>query len=176
MLDLRGQEQALIETVGPLRCDVNLPSAWEESLSQTGRLPGKYSDRRRYPRYHFGGCAALQYRQTFPALPRPEAWYKVFSNDISRGGLSFLHGEPLFPRERMLIVLPPQLVRAIEVVSYVRVQERCFRVGARFIEQSSVTGCSEGQGGPDPAALPLPGRSGSDAPQKDESAGLHKEG
>ncbi len=156
MLGLRDQETALIETVGPLRCVVNLPPGWEESAPQPGTLPGKYSDRRRYPRFHFRACVALQYRQTFPTLPREQAWYKVFASDISRGGLSFLHGEPLYPRERMLLVLPQQWERTIEVVNYVRIQERCFRVGARFVEQASENGSSEGDS--DPTGLVRPQR------------------
>lgn len=151
MLDLRDQEEALIEIVGPMRCDVRLPADWSEAPSQTGPLPGRYSDRRRYPRYHFRCCAALRYRQTLPTLPRAESWYKVFSSDISRGGVSFLHSEPLFPRERMFLVLPQERVRTIEVVSCIRLQERCFRVGARFVELYTEGSPAEGGGDADAA-------------------------
>jgi hypothetical protein len=135
MLELRDQEQKLVATVGPLKCNLELPKAWKDSFHQTGRLPGEYVDRRRHPRYHFRACAALEYRQTFPTLPRPQGWHKIFTNDLSRGGLSFLHSEPLFPRERMRVVLPGKGAKLIEVVWFVRVQDRCFRVGARFVEQ-----------------------------------------
>jgi hypothetical protein len=136
MLELRDQEQTLVQTVGPLKCDLELPDEWKGRFHQTGRLPGKYADRRRHPRYHFRVCAALEYRQTFPALPRPQGWHKIFTNDLSRGGLSFLHSEPLFPRERMQVVLPGQGAKIIEVVWFARIQDRCFHVGARFVEQS----------------------------------------
>ena len=135
MLEFRDQEQTLVSAVGPLKCDVTLPSSFEDNARQTGQLPGAYSERRRHPRFNCGGCAALKYRQTFPALSRPDGWYKVFTKDLSRGGLSFLHSDPLFPRERVQIVLPRQGARIIEVVSCIRVQDRCFRVGARFVEQ-----------------------------------------
>ena len=140
MLELRDQEQKLVQTVGPLKCDLELPDAWKDRFRQTGRLPGKYTDRRRHPRYHFRVCAALEYRQTFPTLPRPKGWHKIFTNDLSRGGLSFLHSEPLFPRERMQIALPGQGAKIIEVVWCARVQDRCFQIGARFVEQSQGVG------------------------------------
>ena len=75
MLELRDQEQELVQTVGPLKCDLQLPDAWKERFHQTGRLPGRYSDRRRHARYHLRVCAALEYRQTFPTLPRPKGWH-----------------------------------------------------------------------------------------------------
>ena len=136
MLEFRDQEQELVSAVGPLKCALELPSSFEDDVRQTGPLPGAYSDRRRHPRFRFSVCAALRYRQTFPSLSRPDGWHKVFTKDLARGGLSFLHSEPLFPRERMQIVLPGQAERTIEVVSCVRVQKRCFRVGVRFVEKS----------------------------------------
>jgi hypothetical protein len=135
MLELGDQEQKLVESVGPLKSDLQLPESWKERFGQTGRLPGKYSDRRRHPRYHFRVYAALEYRQTFPTLPRLSGWYKIYTNDLSRGGLSFLHSEPLYPRERMRVVLPGQGAKIIEVVWFARVQARCFWIGARFVEQ-----------------------------------------
>ena len=134
MLELRDQEQKLVQTVGPLKCDLELPDAWKDRFRQTGRLPGKYTDRRRHPRYHFRVCAALEYRQTLPSLPRPPGWHKIFTIDLSRGGLAFLHSEPLFPRERMQVLLPGKGAKIIEVVWCSRVQDRCFQIGARCVE------------------------------------------
>jgi hypothetical protein len=145
MLDFSDHEQALVSAVGPLKCDVSLPSSFEDDACRSGQLPGAYSEKRRHPRFNFGGCAALKYRQTFPALSRPLDWHKVFTKDLSRGGLSFLHSEPLFPRERVQIVLPLQEAKTIEVVSCVRVQERCFRVGGRFVEQSQGADAADGE-------------------------------
>ena len=149
MLELGDQEQKLVESVGPLKSDLQLPEAWKERLHETGRLPGKYSDRRRHPRYHFHACAALEYRQTLPSLPRPAGWHKIYTNDLSRGGLSFLHSEPLFPRERMQIVLPGQGAKIIEVVWFARIDARCFCIGARFVEQAQPQGSHPSEAGPD---------------------------
>jgi len=135
MLDLRHQVQKLVQAVGPLRCDLQLPSSWQDGFGQAGQLPSRYHERRRHPRHRFQVCAALEYRQTFPSLHRPSGWHQVFADGLSRGGLSFLHGEQLFPRERMRILLPGQELKCIEIVWSGRVQQRCFRVGARFVEQ-----------------------------------------
>ena len=146
MLDFSDQEQKLVSAVGPLKCDVKLPSSYEDDACQTGQLPGAYSDRRRHPRFSFHVCAALLYRQTLPALSRPDGWHKVFTKDLARGGLSFLHSEPLFPRERMQLVIPGQAERTIEVVSCARVQKRCFRVGVRFVEKTQESGATDDEG------------------------------
>ena len=135
MLDLGHQVQELVQAVGPLRCDLQLPSSWQDEFGQAGQVPSRYHERRRHPRYHFQVCGALEYRQTFPSLDRPSGWHRIFTNGLSRGGLSFLHGEQLFPRERMRILLPGQELKCIEIAWSSRVQERCFRVGARFVEQ-----------------------------------------
>jgi hypothetical protein len=152
MLELGDHDLKLAEVAGPLKCEVNLPAWWEDSSDKTGLLPGKYVDRRRHPRYHFRVSAALQYRQTFPALPRPDVRHRVFTKDLSRSGLSFLHSESLFPRERMQLFLPQHGARTIEVVWCTRIQERCFHVGARFVERSGGLRGENGDRDNDPAA------------------------
>ena len=63
-------------------------------------------DRRRFPRMicrgkHPSGPGV----SSSPALPRPQEWHGVYTLDISRGGIGFLHSEPLYPGERMRVVL-----------------------------------------------------------------------
>jgi hypothetical protein len=135
MLELSRQVQELIAAVGPLQCDVELPSSWREGLGQAERIPTRLNERRRHARYRLRVCAALGYRQTFPGLQRANGWHQVFTTTVSRGGLSFLHSEQLFPRERMWFFLPRQGISCVEIVWSARVQERCFHVGARFVEQ-----------------------------------------
>jgi hypothetical protein len=57
--------------------------------------------------------------------------------DLSRSGLRFLHGEQLFPLERMRVVLPDGKRRLIEVKWCRRVQDRCYEVGCTFTEPLS---------------------------------------
>ncbi|MBN2476776.1 MAG: PilZ domain-containing protein [Pirellulales bacterium] len=127
--------EELIRTFGPLRCEVDLPDSWSESPLEGKMLLGSSFDQRRFPRFQIRVCGALRYRQSLPALPRAEAWHRVFARDISRCGLAFLHSEQLFPREQMRLVLPDGKESLIEVARCRQIQPRCFEVGVRFVER-----------------------------------------
>jgi len=134
MLERDGARRAIAEMLDRLECEVELPSSWEDFFERTGRLATLPGDKRRYPRHYLRVAAALQHRQTFPALPRAAAWHKVYTKDISRCGLAFLHSQQLFPRERMRIILPDGQSRIVEVLRCRRIQRRCYEVGARMVE------------------------------------------
>jgi hypothetical protein len=68
-----------------------------------------------------------------PGLPRANAWLAAYLTDIGRGGVGLLHGEPLYPKERMRILLRDGSLRQIEIVRCQRVDERCYCIGARFV-------------------------------------------
>ena len=129
------------------RCEIELPPTWHDFFEKTGLLTGAYDEKRRFRRSHFRGCAVLRYGQTFPSLSRPSTWHKVYTKDISRCGLGFLHSEQLFPRESMRVILPDGSQRTIEVVRCRRLKRRCFEIGARFVGQSPAPNgepCSQG--------------------------------
>ena len=123
----------IAEAVSQLKCEIELPSSWKDYFGRRGQLPTCMGDKRRFPRSYFRGAAALHYRQSFPALPRRDLWYRVFTKDVSRGGISFLHGEQLFPGEQMTVVLSDGRSRPVEVVRCRRIEDRCFEIGAKFI-------------------------------------------
>jgi hypothetical protein len=127
------QIRKLTNALGPLKCEVELPSSWTDYFHRRGTIPTRPNERRRFPRSHLRASAALQYRQSFPALPRGEDWHKVYTKDVSRAGLAFLHSEQLYPKEQMALLLPDGRSRAIEVVRCRRIQARCFEIGAIFI-------------------------------------------
>jgi hypothetical protein len=77
---------------------------------------------------------AVELRQTLPGLPRAHAWFAVYLTDIGRGGLGFLHGEPLYPKERLRILLFDGRLVRIEIVRCQRIDEGCFSVGSQFVE------------------------------------------
>ncbi len=80
---------------------------------------------------------ALEHRQTLPSLPRARAWFAVYVVDLARSGLGLLHGEPLYPKERLRVVLPDGSLKQIEIVRCQRLDERCFSIGARFVDQQA---------------------------------------
>jgi hypothetical protein len=127
------QIRKLTEAVGPLECRVELPESWASYFERRGQIPSDPDDRRRYPRSHLPACAGLRHCRSLPALPRDTAWHMVYTKDVSRTGLAFLHSEQLFPAEQVTILLLDGRWRAVEVVRCRRVQDGCFDIGAVFI-------------------------------------------
>jgi hypothetical protein len=122
----------LIDAVGPLRCELELPSSWSDFFDRRGAMPARLEENRRFPRSYLRGVAALEYRQSLPALPRAEARHAVYTKDVSRAGIGFLHSEPLYPMEQMKLALPDGKSLIVEVVRCRRIQPRCFEIGAVF--------------------------------------------
>lgn len=92
--------------------------------------------KRRFPRRRCQGqhlLVALQLKPTMPSLRREPQWLGVYLVDIGRGGVGLLHGEPLYPRERACIALADGNVQHLEIVRCLRLGERCFSIGARFV-------------------------------------------
>jgi len=127
------RRKQLIDLVRGLKCQVELPPSWKDFFDRSGRMLTSFDEQRRFPRSYLRTKAALEYRQSFPALARHSTWHGVYSASMSRGGMSFLHFEQLFPKEQMNLVLLDGKLRPIEVVRCRRVQERCFEIGAVFI-------------------------------------------
>lgn len=125
-------ESATLEDLRPpSKCEIRLPPNWNEEILQ-GPLPTCHNDSRRFPRFHYRVRATLQCQETFPALSYPNEHYVVYTKDISREGLNFLHAEQLFPRQEICISLPDEAERHLQVVRCCQLDERCFLIGARF--------------------------------------------
>lgn len=134
MLPGDDQLQKLINVVGPLKFAVELPTTPDEYFSTSGATSSVHDEQRRYMRSHLRVTAGLQYRRSLPSLSRDAAWYKVVMRDISRGGISFLHSEQLFPTEQLMLVMPDCKPRCIEVTRCRRINDTCYEVGANFIK------------------------------------------
>lgn len=131
MLD-QCHESSLSDWLAGCPCCVELPAAWQDFFDRTGVIPSFPGDDRRFPRFYIRGRAAISVVEALPARPRDSAWHGVFTKDISRGGIRFLHSEQLFPHERLEIVLPDGSKRQVEVARCGRVQRRCFDIEVRF--------------------------------------------
>ncbi|MBN1910768.1 MAG: hypothetical protein JW818_13565 [Pirellulales bacterium] len=125
-----------------LRCEIELPPALEDFFDFEGILPTTADERRRFARMDLRSFGALEYRQTFPVLPRSSCWHRIYTKDLSRGGLCFLHSEQLFPMEQMHVILPAETVKTvlprcermiIEIRRCQRRGPRCYEIGACFI-------------------------------------------
>lgn len=121
------------DTIASLPCNVQLPNTWVEGTDTVVSCVESHEELRRFHRWKFFSSAALEYRQSFPSIRRPSTWHRVYTINLARGGLSFLHSEPLFPRERAGIVLLDGSDHEIEIVRCRRIQDCCFEIGCRFV-------------------------------------------
>ncbi len=80
-----------------LGCEVVLPEPVDAFLSPKGPLPLEYVDKRRHRRFH--------YRQK-AILTRNGRHAAVYTKNIARRGLSFLHSQQLLPLEEVSLSLP----------------------------------------------------------------------
>src|SRR5271157_2768404 len=104
MLDCHAESVPTVAEIERLPCSVRLPTALEAAFDLQGPALSLSGCRRRFPRFRCRGRnnrVALEHRQTFPGLPREHAWFAVYFSDLGRGGIGLLHGEPLYPKERL---------------------------------------------------------------------------
>jgi hypothetical protein len=110
-----------------LGCEVVLSEPVEVFLSPKGPLPMEYADKRRHRRFHYRQKAILTRNGNHAA---------VYTKNIARRGLCFLHSEQLLPLEEVALSLPTgDRVRLI-VRRCRRQQENCFECGAEIHEIS----------------------------------------
>ena len=123
--------------------------------AEAPRANWKRPARRRCPATTCGGIvacycrgekhrAALEIRQSLPALPRETAWHSVYTSDFSKQGCGFLHSAILYPGERLRMILLTGVERAIEVAWCRRLDKNCYAIGAVFVETGSTPAKEEG--------------------------------
>lgn len=111
---------------------VSLPETEGEFLAKKGPLPIAPKDDRRFQRLHFRNQATLQIASTLPAIPRDDCEWTVYTRDVSRGGIGILAPQQLFPCERAIVRLPPNIVMQIVVTSCRYIAPNCYEIGATF--------------------------------------------
>lgn len=121
----------LAELLDRLPCEIQLPDEWENFFSKKGVLPTVEDESRRWARMHFRTKAALKTTATLPAINRPPKTQVVYTRDISRGSISFLHAEQLYPGERCQVWLTDRRLR-VNVERCNRVGPKCYVVGGTF--------------------------------------------
>ncbi len=140
MLDVSGRQDDIARWICSLPCHVRLPPKLRDELEKTGAGPVPGDDVRRHRRVHCRGenrRAALELRQSFPALPRETAWHSVYTSDFCRQGCGFLHSTILYPGERLRLILLTGVERAIEVAWCRRLDKNCYAIGAQFVDTDS---------------------------------------
>lgn len=126
---IQSNSQLLIDR---LECNVELPETWRaDYFRMSGAMPTDLNDRRRFVRRALRTKAVMKIEQTLPAFPRETEYYAVYTFDISRQGIAFLHTGELMPGERCVLILPTQCVKLI-VMRCRYYNPRCYLIGTRF--------------------------------------------
>ena len=118
MLDRDDHGRDVARWILTLPCYVKPPLKLQRDFENIGRAPPFPTDERAWCRVFCRGMrcrAALEYRQSLPALPRESRWHGVLTTDFSRDGCGFLHSEILYPGERLRLILLTGIRRVIEV-------------------------------------------------------------
>ena len=105
-----------------------------EYFSKTGPLSTAWNENRQFPRFHFRHNVAAR---IFPAgdSSGTPIERRVLTRDISRGGMSLVHSEPLEAEQCVEVSLPGGLVRCVAVLWCRKIGERCYLTGCRFIKR-----------------------------------------
>ncbi len=107
-------------------CLVELPASWTDFFAVRGPIRCEFNDRRAYRRVHWRGEAMLELG---------DEQYRVYTKDVSRGGLSFLHHKQLFPLDRVTLWISADVPAELEVVCCTRIGQRCYVCGARTVDE-----------------------------------------
>jgi hypothetical protein len=104
----------------------------DDFWDKAGPLPTGPSDIRRFPRFYFRSCAeALIY--SLDSSQKEPAHHFLATNNLSRGGVSLLHKNQLYPGQRLDVILNGEPPRPTEVVWCRRLAPARYVIGCRFM-------------------------------------------
>jgi hypothetical protein len=107
----------------------------DDFWDKAGPMPTGPSDVRRFPRFYFRSCAEAMIYSLDRNNPSPAHHFLATSN-LSRGGVSLLHKDQLYPGQRLDVILNGEPARTTEVVWCRRLAAARYVVGCRFIVKS----------------------------------------
>lgn len=113
-----------------LPCRVAVPDWYQALVGRRGAAASLADERRRFTRFNYATKVLMKYSGNLPSLPRPLDPYIVLCKDLSRNGIGFLHAEPLYPHEEVVLWLPTGC-RSYLVRRCRRHNERCYEIGAQ---------------------------------------------
>jgi PilZ domain len=119
--------------------DSALVESVDDFFAKAGPLPASMEDLRRHPRFYYRACAEATIHPLGPIRQKSEAQCFLVTRDLSRGGLSLMHNEQLFPGQRLDIVLNGEPSRPAVVVWCRRVAAKRYLAGCRFMKGQDET-------------------------------------
>ena len=128
---------AVRQFIAELRCDVTLPLKYGDFFDQSGRIPSRSSDNRRYPRFYFRTMAGINF--TDVTCSRAEQFEQAtYIKDLSRSGLAFLHNWRLEPGMIVRFLLPNGIIRNVAVLRSKQVNYECFEIAGEFVKETTL--------------------------------------
>jgi hypothetical protein len=121
--------------------DVSIESD-HEFFELTGPLPTAWDEHRRFPRFYFRSCAEMIIHPLRGERNADAPARFVLTRDLSRGGMSLIHTEQLFPTQRLEIILNGE-PKNLEVVWCRRWTDGRYVVGCRFVFDSKRSEASD---------------------------------
>ncbi len=115
---------------------VTLPVEWGDFFEKRENVHPYPDDRRRFARRDFRAECILELEQSILNIPRQHQYYHVYTKNVSRGGIGFLHSQQLFPGERALLWLPTSKISVCVARCY-RHNSSCYEIGVRFGDGSN---------------------------------------
>ena len=102
-----------------------------EFFSKSGPVPVTMDDIRQFPRYFFRFCFTAKVQ---PGRFNAEGGqHLLLTRDVSRGGLSVVHSEQLFPGQRLVVALN-DAPRTVEVQWCRKAAPNRYLAGCRFVK------------------------------------------
>jgi hypothetical protein len=108
----------------------------DEFFELTGPLPTAWDDHRRFPRFYYRSCAEAIIHPLRSNKNATRCQCFLLTRDLSRGGLSIIHTEQLFPGQKLEVILNAESPRVVEVVWCRRWSHNRYAIGCRFLGSS----------------------------------------
>lgn len=113
--------------------EVRLIESDQEFFSKSGPLPLHWNDVRQFPRFY---CRSRTAAVIFPLRCQPQSTpqaCQVLMSDISRGGMSLVMAQQVFPGQQVDVSLSSGEIRRVQVAWCRRRGDRCYSVGTQFV-------------------------------------------
>ena len=128
MLEISNATKIDSNILAQLPCSVELPEEWRDYFEHNGMIPADFNDRRQFPRFYIRGKAILKIGDEIAC---------VYTKDVSRNSIAFIHHEQLFPKQRPTLLLPNGMQRTAVIIRCQRIQRKCFECAARFCDDET---------------------------------------
>lgn len=127
---LREDDGAVV--VDEMTCEVRIPAEWDGFFAYRGRVKTSSREQRQHPRFYLRAKAMLHVVSTIGARGTRYSQGVIYLKDISRGGMSFLHAEQLFPTDQVRIQLENGRTLDVQVNRCRKIAGQCYEVAGQF--------------------------------------------